>query len=331
MTFLSPGIGVSLEVLNDADTFSVAADGTFSVLRKLDREVQANYSINVSISDGTNGDQTTVLVDVTDINDNDPVFAPGPAKVDIPEDAELGFNVTEVAASDADDGFNAAIFYSLFGGEGKFSIDSKSAMISLAGKLDREGQAEYTLEVVARDQGQPPRSATAIVVVNVTDVNDNSPQFPKAQYEVVVPENFSVGTTVLELTATDSDLGSNALVTYRVIQQNPPTDPPVFIIDPRAGLLWLNQPLDFGKGAAYTLTVEALDGGTPALNGTCLVEVRVQDLNDKRPKFSKDRYDITAFENLPSGTAIITLEVTDEDEVSRPEHCHLQLSSFTKS
>ncbi|KAJ8365861.1 hypothetical protein SKAU_G00146920 [Synaphobranchus kaupii] len=316
LTFLAltPGSNVTLEVLSEADKFSVAPDGSFSTRLKLDREVQTNYSVQVSISDGTNRDETSVVVDVTDINDNDPVFASSSVTVDISEDAELGTNVTDMAATDADDGFNGEISYSLLGGKGKFSIDPESARISLAGKLDREGQAEYTLEVVARDQGQPPRSATANIVVNVTDVNDNSPLFPVAQYEVKVAENASVGTTVLKLTATDLDKGSNALVTYRVVQQAPPTDPPVFILDPMSGALWLNQKLDFGKGRAYTLTVEAFDGGIPPLNGTCSVLVRVQDVNNKPPKFDKDHYDITVSENLLSGTAIITLQVTDEDE-----------------
>ncbi|KAG5855648.1 hypothetical protein ANANG_G00051340 [Anguilla anguilla] len=332
LSFLSvvPGIEVTLEVLSEADKFSVAPDGTFSTRLKLDREVRANYSVKVSISDGTNRDETTVLVDVTDVNDNDPVFASGSVTVDIPEDAALGANVTRLAATDADDGFNSAIFYSLVGGEGKFSIDPESARISLAGRLDREGQAQYTLEVVARDQGQPPRSATAVVVVNVTDVNDNSPLFPVAQYEVAVLENCTVGTTVLELSATDLDEGSNAVVTYRVVQQAPPTDPPVFILNPVSGALWLNQPLDFGKARAYTLTVEALDGGTPALNGTSSVLVRVQDLNDKPPKFSQDHYNIAVFENLPGGTAIISLEVTDEDEAGF-SNGHFILNSDTFS
>ncbi|XP_061078966.1 protocadherin Fat 4-like [Conger conger] len=330
LTFLPPGIGVTLAVLSEMDKFSVEPDGTFLTLVRLDHEVRTNYSVRVSISDGTSSDETTVLVDVIDINDNTPVFASGPVKVDVGEDAELGANVTELAASDADSGFNGELFYSLRGGEGKFSIDPQSAMISLAGTLDREAQAEYTLEVVARDQGQPPRSSSAVVVVNVTDVNDNSPRFPQAQYEEVVPENFTVGTTILVLTATDPDQGSNALVTYRIAQQSPSTDPPVFILDPASGTLWLNTPLDFGKASGYTLTVEAVDGGTPALNGTCLVAVRVQDLNNEPPKFSRDRYDIATFESLPSGTAILTLEVTDEDEAGF-SNGHFLLNSDTFS
>ncbi|XP_061078971.1 protocadherin Fat 4-like [Conger conger] len=330
LTFLSPGIGVTLAVLSEMDKFSVEPNGTFLTLVRLDHEVRTNYSVRVSISDGTRSDETTVLVDVIDINDNTPVFASGLVKVDVGEDVELGTNVTELGASDADSGFNGELFYSLRGGEGKFSIDPQSAMISLAGTLDREAQAEYTLEVVARDQGQPPRSSSAVVVVNVTDVNDNSPRFPQAQYEEVVPENFTVGTTILVLTATDPDQGSNALVTYRIAQQSPSTDPPVFILDPASGTLWLNTPLDFGKASGYTLTVEAVDGGTPALNGTCLVTVRVQDLNNEPPKFSRDRYDIAAFESLPSGTAILTLEVTDEDEAGF-SNGHFLLNSDTFS
>uniref|UniRef100_A0A3Q2FYU6 Cadherin domain-containing protein n=1 Tax=Cyprinodon variegatus TaxID=28743 RepID=A0A3Q2FYU6_CYPVA len=140
-----------------------------------------------------------IIVEVTDINDNDPKFDPVLVTKSVPENAEVESNVAEIKATDIDSGFNKEIRYSLRGGEGRFSVDPVSGLVSLGAQLDRETTAEYELLVVAEDQGRPARSATATLQVQVTDVNDNPPKFSEPEYQLEVLETESVGATLLSL------------------------------------------------------------------------------------------------------------------------------------
>lgn len=326
MTFLSVsgGIPANLSVETEGDKFNISSSGDLTTKVKLDYdEGPHNYSVEISISDGTNSDRAVVEVHVTDVNDNGPIFVSSSVSKSVPEDAEVGCNVTDVPATDKDSSFNGEIRYSLQGGEGKFFIDSVTGMVSVAGPLDRETKAEYSLKVLAEDQGRPVKSATANLQVQVSDINDNAPVFSEAQYEAEVSETESEGTSLLTLSAVDPDEGANGRVTYSILQQNPPSAPAVFTLDSSTGTLRLAQTLDYSLVKEYRLMVQAADGGTPSLVGNASVVLRVKDVNNNPPEFSKNSYDVAVSENLGSGASILTLEVTDRDEVSdmqAPDH-----------
>ncbi|XP_067441680.1 protocadherin Fat 4 [Thunnus thynnus] len=308
-------VPVTLQVDTYADKFAISPTGEFTTKLKLDYdEAPHNYTVQISISDGTNSDTAVVEVQVTDINDNSPVFASNSVTKSVPEDAKVGSNVTRVLATDKDSSFNKEIRYSLRGAEGRFSIDPVSGIVSVADALDRETKAEYNLQVMAEDQGRPARSSTATLLVQVSDINDNIPKFSEAEYEVEVLETESVGTSVLSLSAVDPDEGSNGSITYSIFKQSPSSDPAVFELDSSSGTLRLVQPLDYSEVKVYRLMVQASDGGTPSLVGNSSVVVKVKDVNNNPPEFSKESYDVAVSENLASGASILTLEVTDKDE-----------------
>ncbi|XP_059189827.1 protocadherin Fat 4 [Centropristis striata] len=314
--FLAKGeIPVTLCVETEADKFSISSSGEFSTRVKLDYdEAPHNYSVEISISDGVTSDRAVVEVQVNDVNDNSPVFTSSSVTKSVPEDAEVGSNVTAVAATDKDSSFNKEIRYSLRGGEGRFSVHPLSGMVSVAAELDRETMAEYNLLVVAEDQGRPVRSATASLLVLVSDINDNVPAFSQTEYPVEVSEVSPVSSLVLTLSAADPDEGANGRVTYSVFQQSPSSDPPVFELDSSSGALRLSQPLDYSQVKEYRLLVQASDGGTPPLVGNSSVVVKVKDVNNNPPEFSKESYEVAVSENLASGASILTLEVTDRDQ-----------------
>lgn len=302
--------------ISAGDKFAISSTGEITTKVKLDcDEAPQNYSVGIDITDGTNTDSAVVEIRVTDINDNSPVFPSSSITKSVLEDAEEGFNVTTVSATDKDSGFNKEIRYSLRG-EGAFSIDPVSGAISVAGALDRETKAEYSLLVVAEDQGRPSRSATATLMVQVSDVNDNVPKFSEVEYEVEVLESESVGTSLLTLSALDPDEDANGQVTYSIFQQSPSSEPAVFELGSSSGVLQLAQPLDYSEVKVYILKVHASDGGTPSLVGNGSVVVKVKDVNNNPPKFSQESYNVKVSENLASGASILTLEVTDKDEVS---------------
>ncbi|TSK18033.1 Protocadherin Fat 4 [Bagarius yarrelli] len=316
VTFLSvsPSVPVMLTIETEADKFDIDHLGMLTTKVKLDHELQKNYTVLLSISDGTNRDEASVYIDILDINDNSPTFVSSSIAIDLQEDTAIGANVTQVEATDADSGLNAEIWYSLEGSAGMFSINPKTGLIVVAAALDRETQDKYNLIVVAQDQGRPPLLSTTSVVVTLTDVNDNAPIFTTQSYEASVLENATVGMSVIGVSATDKDDGPNGVVSYYIAKQQPPS-PAAFSIDAVSGMISVAEKLDYSKAKKYILEVEGRDGGSPSLTGSAVVVVLVEDVNDKPPKFSKDQYDVAVYENIASGSALVSLEVTDEDKV----------------
>lgn len=74
--------------------------------------------------------------------------------------------------------------------------------------------------ITATDNGLPPLSASASLVINVLDANDNDPVFSKPAYEFHVEENQKAGAVVGKIAATDADLAENAIVRYSLFPAN---------------------------------------------------------------------------------------------------------------
>uniref|UniRef100_A0A3Q3NCN1 Cadherin domain-containing protein n=1 Tax=Mastacembelus armatus TaxID=205130 RepID=A0A3Q3NCN1_9TELE len=191
-------------------------------------------------------------------------FSEAEYEAEVLETEAVGTSLLTLSAADPDEGANGRVSYR---GEGRFSVDPVSAMVTVAGALDRETKAEYNLLLVAEDQGRPARSATATLLVQVSDINDNVPKFSEAEYEAEVLETEAVGTSLLTLSAVDPDDGANGRVSYSIFQQSPSSDPAVFELDSSSGTLRLAQPLDYSEVKVYRLKVQASDGGTPSLIG----------------------------------------------------------------
>ncbi|NXJ09602.1 CELR3 protein, partial [Odontophorus gujanensis] len=281
---------------------------------KLDYESQNNYTLNISLSDGITTDYATVFVQVTDVNDNSPVFGITNTTINILENTPAGTLITSVPATDVDAGFNGLVVYTLKGAEGKMDIDA-SGLILLEKELDRETQGIYNLAVIASDQGQPRLSTILNLTVIIDDVNDNPPVFSSSKYEVSVPEDKARGSKLLTVSATDLDAGANALVKYRIISQLPLTSLPVFLVNSTTGELFLSQQLDYETTKQFEVELEASDGGQPSHSTSTHVVVHVLDVNDNPPKFNQAIYDIAVTENIQKGSPICTFSVTDDDEV----------------
>lgn len=303
--------------MTEVTKFSINSRGELSTKEKLDYdEAPHSYSVEIRISDGRSSDSAVVQVSVTDVNDNSPTFTSTSISGSVPEDAAVGSSVATVAATDKDSGFNKELRYSLSGGGGRFSVHPVSGTVTVAAGLDRETEAEYELLLVAEDQGRPVRSSTASLLLRLSDVNDNPPRFSEEQYQIQVSELEPVGTRLSTFSAADPDEGANGNVTYSIFHQSPPSDPPVFELDSSSGALGLAGLLDYSRVKEYRLWIQASDGGRPSLVGNCSVVVKVKDENNNPPEFSRESYDVAVFENLASGASILSLELTDRDEVS---------------
>ncbi|KAM8924599.1 cadherin-23 [Pelodytes ibericus] len=257
----------------------------------------------------------TVIVNLLDLNDNDPTFRNLPFIAEILEGTAAGSSVFQVVVIDLDEGLNGAVTYRMQVGMPRmdFVINSTNGLVTSTTVLDREKIAEYYLRVVASDSGTPSKSSTSTLTVRVVDVNDESPTFFPTFYNVSLPENVPRDYIVARMSCTDADTGLNAELSYFITGGNQDGK---FMVGFRDGVLRTVVNLDRETMASYNLVLEAIDNG-PAGNrktGTATVLVSVLDINDNRPIFLKSSYEATVPENVPVSSSIVQLEATDDDE-----------------
>lgn len=170
-------------------------DGEVHLTGELDREDVSNYTLTIIATDKGEpplSSSVDVIVMVLDVNDNNPRFSQSIFKVEISENTLTGTDLIQVVASDADEGLNGMVRYSIIEGNpnNEFRIDSVTGVISIAKPLDREKRSSYTLVVQSSDRGSNSRTDTATVSIILTDVNDVVPKFELSPYSVNVPENL---------------------------------------------------------------------------------------------------------------------------------------------
>uniref|UniRef100_A0A673ZVW6 Protocadherin-related 15a n=1 Tax=Salmo trutta TaxID=8032 RepID=A0A673ZVW6_SALTR len=288
--------------------------------KPLDRETTDQYRLIVTASDGNPGgtSTTTVNIVVTDVNDNDPKFdLTLPRNLTVQEEKANVF-VGQVTATDPDAGANGLVRYRIVNHPGLFTITENGSIFTVV-PLDREVRSQYDLIVEASDGAVDPRRTTSTLSVQVTDIDDNSPEFSQKTYVVNVPENSPVGTVVLRLSAVDADLFSN--VTYRIKSAEARK---LFSVNPITGELLVLQTLDFedlasmGMGTNYTFQVEAVDQAGTMPPGEATVTVRITDMNDFSPVFSQALYKGLVAPNAEKGTVIATVFAEDQDPPGTP-------------
>lgn len=285
------------------------------VSQALDREVQSEYTIVVKCQDeGTPplNASSTLKVTILDENDNDPVFTKLGYVVQTQEDNNIGASLIRVSASDKDIGRNAQITYKLEPSGYNFTIDSKTGLISAQFRLDREETSLIKLEVLAVDGGSPSRTGTASVVIKITDINDNKPEFQNESFLFAIQENAPKYTSVGLLVATDKD--ENKKVTFSLLPQYNGGIP--FEILPN-GTIRTSEVLDRETIAKYQFSVVATDSGIPPQQSSVKITIDVLDMNDNDPIFvfpsDNNSTVIISYQTLPH-TVIAHLDTRDIDE-----------------
>ncbi|XP_043110521.1 protocadherin-15a isoform X1 [Puntigrus tetrazona] len=292
--------------------------GLLLLAKPLDRETIDQYRLIVTASDGHPGgiSTATVSIVITDVNDNDPSFdLTLPRNLTVREE-EANVFVGQVRATDPDGGLNGQVRYRLLSFASLFTINGTGSIFT-AVPLDRETRSWYDLIVEASDGAVDPRRSTITLLVEVTDINDNSPVFSQPIYNVNVQENTPAGTIILRLSAVDADLVSN--VTYRIKTE---AARQLFAVNRLTGAVSVLQALDFEELAAgnstYTFEVEALDHGGVLPPGTATVIVRITDMNDFSPVFRQPLYKGLVAPNAEKGTVITTVFADDQDPPGTP-------------
>ncbi|NXC34449.1 PCDA9 protein, partial [Campylorhamphus procurvoides] len=319
LRLVAPGRRASVEVSG--------ASGALVVSSRLDREELCGKSAPCALRLEVLVERPLrvfhVELEVTDINDNAPVF-PAPRKnLSIAESSLVGSppgsRFPLEGASDADIGANAHLSYTLspseyFGLEVKSQGDSKIySVLVLRKSLDRETIPVHWLLLTASDGGQPSLTGTMELVISVQDANDNAPQFNQSVYKVQLPENTERGTVFFHLTATDEDEGSNREIHYSFSDTISEKIQELFKIDGKSGKIRTEGDLDFENVQTYDLEIEARDQGWPPLSGHCRVEVEVLDVNDNAPEVWVTSLSVPVAEDASVGTVVALLSVSDRD------------------
>ena len=253
-----------------------------------------------------------VNINVTDSNNYAPNFENTPYIVDVFEDTNIGSTVLMLFASDLDHGRNAKINYRLQSHSDTFKVERDTGALVVASTVDRESVSTYILTVIAEDSGLSPLSDRTEVEISVIDVNDNAPRFPNAHYQGSIHENLPAGTSIIEVSAHDEDLGENGKVRYRFLGKQG-QDEQSFTIDAVSGVIRTKRPLDREAKEYYDLMVEAYDAGIPEMTAVVKVGITILDINDNPPFFPNDTMVFNLPENLPSGSKVGTIYVTDPD------------------
>ncbi|KAJ1128084.1 hypothetical protein NDU88_006465 [Pleurodeles waltl] len=271
--------------------------------------------LNVEIFLEKNIKVYTMEVEIRDINDNAPAFIADEISLQVNERTAPGARISLPEAHDADQGHNSLKSYQLSANK-HFTLDvqrradgSQFPELVLEKSLDHEDQNVHHLILTATDGGDPVRSGTAQIHINVLDYNDNAPVFNQSVYRFVVSENVNTGVLVGTVRATDIDQGSNSEITYS-FNKIKETALKKFKLNSSTGQIYLTEQLDFEEFEFYEFEIQGSDG---ILSSRCKVLIDVINVNDNRPDIILSSLLKTISENSPPGTVIALVEVYDRD------------------
>ena len=296
------------------------ASGNLLISQRIDREelcAQANVCIlqyQLLLEDPLQA--YSLVLDITDINDNSPVFAAGEIKLDLVESTVLGRRFPLESAHDPDLGTNSVREYKLSPNE-HFALEMSTQIngngypeLVLKKPLDREAQAEHILKINGIDGGRPVRSGTASIFIRVLDANDNVPVFSQRVYKVSVPENSPIGTLIATLNATDLDEGVYGEITFSFSHLSDMMGG-VFEISPLSGEVRVAGIIDYEEASTHELDVQAKDGGGQASH--CKLVIDVIDVNDNKPVIEIKSASANVAEDSKPGTMVALINVYDLD------------------
>ncbi|XP_072567241.1 cadherin-24 isoform X3 [Paramormyrops kingsleyae] len=196
-----------------------------------------------------------------------------------------------------------------------FVIDEKTGNIHVTKPLDREEKDEYRLIATATDrQTDRALEPSSQFIIRVQDINDNPPVFQDGPYSATVPEMANIGTSIIQVTATDADdptYGNSAKLVYTLTQGQQ-----YFSVDPQTGILRTAVPdLDRERQDQYLVVLQAKDmgGHLGGLSGTTTITVRLSDVNDNPPRFTQSIWAFSVSELAIPGAEVGRISATDAD------------------
>nr|XP_027794365.1 protocadherin Fat 2 [Marmota flaviventris] len=292
-----------------------ASTGFLYVNGSLDFETNPKYFLSIECSrrgSSSLSDVTTIVVNITDVNEYRPRFPQDLYVTRVLENAIVGDVILTVSATDEDGPLNSAITYSLVGGNqlGHFTVHPQKGELQVAKALDWEQTSSYSLRLRATDSGLPPLHEDTDINVQVVDVNDNPPRFFQLNYSTTVQENSPIGSKVLQLILSDPDSPENgAPYSFRITKGNVGS---AFQVTPEG---WLVTAADLSRRAQewYQLQIEVSDSGIPPLSSSTWVRVHVTERSHYPPSALPLEVFITIGEEEFQGGMVGKIHATDRD------------------
>jgi protocadherin delta 1 len=297
-----------------------AITGDIFIIGSIDFETASVYHLAVTARDyGPDSlpADATVIIHVKDVNDHAPeiivntLAASGTSSAEIFEDADSGTFVAHISVQDKDAGRNGIVNCSL--SDNHFELqklyETEFKIVTTA-TLDREMMSQYNLALVCKDSGSEPQMSIKHIKVIVRDVNDNAPVFSHVKYTADLIENNYEGAFVVQVNATDRDIGRNAEIRYSL----PKDMVEYFYVNDITGRITAKRSFDHEVMSRVTFSIIASDQGKSSLSSSAIVDVTIQDVNDEPPVLSESSYSFGIYENSVAGAVVGTVKATDADD-----------------
>ncbi|KAG8579369.1 hypothetical protein GDO81_010843 [Engystomops pustulosus] len=257
----------------------------------MDRERNPSYNVTIQCMDNGSpplSTNKTFQLNISDVNDNSPVFEKMNYIVYIGENNQPGTSIQSVRATDLDCDENGKISYSILYSNVEeipvssyISINSISGVIYAQRSFDYEQLREFQFQVMAKDSGSPPLSSNVTVRICIIDKNDNAPKilYPSPDTEgsalfEFIPHSAEKGYLVTKVIAVDADSGHNAWLSYHLLQV---PDPTLFIIDHYSGEVKLTRDIEDTDTLRQKLVILVKDNGVPSLSCTVALSLVVAE------------------------------------------------------
>ena len=312
---------------NEANKFGIdSTTGEIVLAGYIDYESVQGYLIFVRVTDNGEsplGNSVQVRITVLDSNDNAPIINPLITAV-IAENSALGSVVKVLECSDADSGINRDVEFivdSQTNAAGDdvaaFSIEPSTNELITGSNIDYEESSFFTIALTCRDNGSLSLSTSSTIIVGISPLNEFAPVLTHDTYSVTVTENSTVGTSVLKVTAMDSDTGPDGNVVFSI-----QADGRDFLqISETSGLITTQQLLNCDWGQEHLFTISATDRGTPPLTNQSQLTVRLDNCRLGQLTPGDTVYFASIVENSPVDTEVVRI-ACDFDRISHgsPEY-----------
>ncbi|XP_075131398.1 protocadherin gamma-B1-like isoform X11 [Leptodactylus fuscus] len=272
------------ELLSSASNF-------YKIVTKsnLDREKMASYNITIQASDKGSPEMTSrknIRLDVSDVNDNAPLFEKSGYTAFIPENNSPGASIFHIQARDIDSEDNAKITYSIMSRNNEkdllssyISMNPVTGIIYAQRSFDYEKHREFIIQIIARDNGSPSLNSSTTLRISIVDQNDNSPVIlypsPEADSTTfeMVPWTSEQGSLVSKVVAVDADSGHNAWLSY-FLQSS---EPSMFTIDQHTGEIRTSRAFQEKDIMKHGVVVLVKDNGVPSRSASVTINMVVAD------------------------------------------------------
>ncbi|GAB1604050.1 protocadherin beta-15-like [Argonauta hians] len=305
---------------------SKRVDGTATLeiilKERLNREAKDFYMLQIVANDGGFLSRKSILkvyIKVTDVNDNRPVFSQSIYNISIKNTHQLNVPVLTLSATDLDSGKNSKVSYYFSSKISDvtrlyFRINKEDGRIYLRKKLP-VGQKNYKLFVEVRDGGQPPLSSIASVFVNVINQQNNVPEidinFVSALVDntASISEKIKVGSFIAFVKIIDNDIGQNGEVSCDLHHEK-------FQLQSLASKEYkviLKSLVNREAEDHYDITITCVDMGQPPLKAQRKFSIKIMDVNDVEPQFTKKTFKFLTYENEELNFPVGFINATDPD------------------